>query len=102
MSARPVRAPTRSPVTTRALPSADSPDLSQDVLNLTDMRFRWPGRHGFALSVTEFSVARGETVARLYARDRQAAETAAVRLRAALRLSESAADPVPLVLDRLA
>lgn len=32
------------------------------VLELTDVRFRWPGRTSFALSVTNFSVPPGETV----------------------------------------
>jgi putative ABC transport system ATP-binding protein len=32
------------------------------ILNLKDVRFRWPGRASFALSVSDFSVAPGETV----------------------------------------
>lgn len=32
------------------------------ILELKDVRFRWPGRTSFALSVSDFSVAPGETV----------------------------------------
>ena len=32
------------------------------IINVEDVRFRWPGRASFALSVPGFSVARGETV----------------------------------------
>ena len=32
------------------------------ILAVTDVRFRWPGREGFALFVPDFTVGRGETV----------------------------------------
>lgn len=36
--------------------------MGQDVLALRDVRFRWPGRAGFSLSVPELSLVAGETV----------------------------------------
>lgn len=36
--------------------------MTQPVLQLTDLHYRWPGREGFALSVPGFSVGAGESV----------------------------------------
>ncbi|MBI1494982.1 ABC transporter ATP-binding protein [Halocynthiibacter styelae] len=36
--------------------------MTQPVLQLTDLHYRWPGREGFALSVPGFSVVAGESV----------------------------------------
>lgn len=36
--------------------------MKSSVLHLSDVRFRWPGRSGFALSVPQLSVETGETV----------------------------------------
>lgn len=36
--------------------------MATSVLTVSDLRFRWPGRAGFALSVPAFSMAKGETV----------------------------------------
>ncbi len=37
-------------------------ELSNAVLQVRDVRFRWPGRAGFAVSVPDFAVKAGETV----------------------------------------
>ncbi len=36
--------------------------MTDPVLHLSDIAYRWPGRAGFALSLPELSVAKGETV----------------------------------------
>lgn len=36
--------------------------MSEPILKLTDIRFRWPGQSSFEISVPEFSVMAGETV----------------------------------------
>lgn len=36
--------------------------MTEAVLSLSDVRYRWPGRAGFSLTVPEFSVSMGESV----------------------------------------
>ena len=36
--------------------------MTQDVLDITDVAYQWPGRAGFSLRVPQFSVARGTSV----------------------------------------